>query len=105
MTQTTLTGILLDERAELTLTELSRACSSSAELVIELVAEGVLEPAGQKQAQWRFSGSSLLKARAAIRLQHDLSINLAGVALALDLLEEIETLRKRLCRFETPAIK
>jgi chaperone modulatory protein CbpM len=105
MTQNTLTGILLDERVELSLIELSWACSSSAESVVELVAEGVLEPTGQDQTQWRFSGPSLLTARTALRLQQDLNINLAGVSLALDLLEEIETLRERLCRFETVAPK
>ena len=105
MNQKTLTGILLDERAELSLTELSKACSGSAEWVVELVDEGVLEPVGQEQAQWRFSGTSLLRARTAMRLQQDLRINLAGVALALDLMEEIETLRERLSRIETPANK
>ncbi len=105
MKQKTLTGILLDERTELSLKELSWACSSSTEWVIELVEEGVLEPVGQEQAKWRFSGTSLLKARTAMRLQHDLEINLAGVALALDLIDEIETLRKRLCRIETPENK
>jgi hypothetical protein len=34
-------------------------------------------------------------------MQRDLQINLAGVALALDLMEEIETMRERLRRFET----
>ena len=101
----TLTGNLLDERAELSLKEISRACSSSTEWVIELVSEGVLEPVGREQEQWRFSGTSLLRARAATRLQHDLDINVAGVALALDLIEEIETLRTRLYRIETPADK
>ena len=105
MNQKTLTGNLLDERAELSLKEISRACSSSTEWVIELVSEGVLEPVGREQEQWRFSGTSLLRARAATRLQHDLDINVAGVALALDLIEEIETLRTRLYRIETPADK
>ncbi len=100
MKQKTLTGILLDERTELSLTELSRACSTSAEWVIELVDEGVLEPSGQEQTHWRFSGTNLLRARAAMRLQRDLKINLAGVALALDLMEEIETMRERLHRFD-----
>jgi chaperone modulatory protein CbpM len=103
MKQKILTGILLDERIELTITELSQACASSSEWIVELVDEGVLEPTGQEQAHWRFSGTSLTKARAAMRLQHDLKINLAGVALALDLMHEIETLRERLCRIETPA--
>ena len=105
MKQKTLTGIVLDERAELSLIELSWACSSSADWVIELVDEGVLEPVGQEQAQWRFSGTNLLKARAAMRLQNDLKINLAGVALALDLMEEIETLRTRLYRIEASTNK
>ena len=100
MNQRTLTGIVLDEQTELSLAELSQACSVSVEWVIELVDEGVLEPAGQRQERWRFSGTHLLRARTAVRLQHDLKINLAGVALALELMEEIETMRERLRRFE-----
>jgi len=100
MAQKTLTGVVLDERTELSLTELSRACSTSTEWLIELVHEGVLEPVGQQQIHWRFSGTSLKRARTARRLQHDLNINLAGVALALDLIDEIETMRERLRRFE-----
>ncbi len=100
MTSKTLTGILLDEQAELSLHDLCHACSTSTEWVIELVDEGVLEPIGHEQAHWRFSGPSLLRARAAMRMQQDLQINLAGVALALDLMEEIEAMRERLRRFE-----
>ncbi len=101
MNQKTVTGIVLDERLELSLNELSRACSGSAEWVIELVEEGVLQPIGHERATWRFSGTSLQRAHAARRLQRDLEINLAGVALALDLIDEIDALRERLCRFET----
>jgi chaperone modulatory protein CbpM len=100
MTSKTLTGILLDEQAELSLHDLCHACSTSTEWVIELVDEGVLEPIGHEQAHWRFSGLSLLRARAAMRMQRDLQINLAGVALALNLLEEVEVMRERLRRFE-----
>ena len=100
MTSKTLTGILLDEQAQLSLHDLCHACSTSTEWVVELVDEGVLEPIGHEQAHWRFSGPSLLRARAAMRMQHDLQINLAGIALALDLIEEIEAMRERLRRFE-----
>ena len=100
MTSKTLTGILLDERAELSLHDLCHACSTSTAWVVELVDEGVLEPIGHEQAHWRFYGPSLLRARAAMRMQQDLQINLAGVALALDLMEEIEAMRERLRRFE-----
>jgi chaperone modulatory protein CbpM len=100
MTSKTLTGILLDEQAELSLQDLCHACSTSTEWVIELVDEGVLEPIGQDHSHWRLSGPSLLRARAAMRMQQDLQINLAGIALALDLMEEMETMRERLRRFE-----
>lgn len=100
MTSKTLTGIVLDEQVELSLHDLCHACSTSTEWVIELVDEGVLEPIGHEQAHWRFSGPNLLRARAAMRMQQDLQINLAGVALALDLMEEIEAMRERLHRFE-----
>ena len=99
-----LNGILLDEQAELSLGDLSRACSCSAEWIIELVEEGVLEPQGLNpvgyQTLWQFSGSSLQRVRTAMRLQRDLDINLAGIALALDLLDEIELLESRLQRVE-----
>jgi len=100
MNKETLTGILLDDRVELTLIELSQACSRSTEWVIELVDEGILEHSGQLESQWRLSGASLLRARTAMRLQHDLEINLAGVALALELMEQLETMRERLRRLE-----
>ncbi len=96
-----LTGVIVEESAELSLTELSHACSTSTEWLIELVDEGVLEPAGRLQTQWRFSGSSLKRARTARRLYEDLNINLSGIALALDLMEEIEAMRERLRRLET----
>ncbi len=101
MNQKTLTGILLDEQTELSLEDLSRACASSTEWVIELVEEGVLDPIGHERTLWRFTGTSLQRARAATRLQNDLKINLAGIALALDLMDEIQTLHERLCRLET----
>lgn len=100
MTQTILNGILLDEQSELSLNDLCQACSTSAEWIIELVGEGVLEPINYQQTHWRFSGLSLKKAQAAIRLQRDLGINIAGIALALELLDEIETLQTRLSCFE-----
>ena len=103
--QIILKGILLDEQTELSLNDLCCACSRSAEWIIELVEEGALEPVqqepmGQLQSQWRFSADSLKRARTAMRLQQDLKINMAGIALALNLLEEIETLDERLRLYE-----
>lgn len=91
---------ILDEQVDLTLVDMCRVCNRHAEWIVELVNEGVLDPIGNVQEQWRFSGSSLQRAHAAMRLERDLGLNLAGIALALDLIEELEELRQRLYRFE-----
>jgi chaperone modulatory protein CbpM len=91
---------LVDEQNALTLTELSRACSVQSGYIIELVDEGLITPQIMAEEHephcWRFTGTQMRRARIALRLQSDLGINLAGVALALQLLDEIETLQMRL---------
>jgi chaperone modulatory protein CbpM len=82
----------------LSLAELCRACAVHADRILDLIDEGILEPKGADPRRWRFSGSNLQRARIAVRLQRDLDINLPGVALALDLLEEIDRLERQLRR-------
>ncbi len=98
MRNETLTGTLIDDRIELTITEICYACSCSSDWVIELVDEGVLEPVAGHRDDLRFPGTSLRRARAARRLQQDLGLNLPGVALALQMMEEMEALRSELER-------
>ena len=75
---------------------LSRSLRCEAELIVALVQEGVLEPQGASPSEWRFGGSALLRARRAVRLSRDLQINPPGVALALQLLDEIGRLEAAL---------
>lgn len=91
-----LSGIILEELTELTLAELCRACAVHSESIVELVEEGVLAPLGREPHRWRFSGVHMRRATVALRLQRDLGVNLAGAALALQLLDEVESLRARL---------
>lgn len=104
MTQTNktaqITGFILEEQTELSLDDLCRACAADADRIIELVNEGVLVPLGGKPDYWRFTGVHLHRARVALRLESDLGVNLAGAALALELLDELGTLRARLGRME-----
>jgi chaperone modulatory protein CbpM len=89
---------VVEESVHLTLVELCQACSAEEEHVVAWVHEGVLEPRGGSPENWRFSGESLRRARLALRLWRDLEINPPGVALALDLLDEIAALRVRMMR-------
>jgi chaperone modulatory protein CbpM len=68
--------------------------------VVELVEHGVLEPVGSTSGNWRFVGTSIVRAKKARRRNRDLGINAAGVALVLDLLEERETVLRRLAQYE-----
>jgi len=91
-------GPVVEEEVRFTLVELCQACSAEQEHVLTWVFEGVLDPVGESPEDWRFSGESLRRARLAMRLSRDLEINPPGVALALDLLDEIAALRARLQR-------
>jgi chaperone modulatory protein CbpM len=95
MDENLLTGTVFDDSAELTLQELSRMCAVDERHLIEYVEEGVLTVI-RVEPQWRFSGGALRRARLALRLEHDLELNLAGVALALDLMQELQQLRREL---------
>lgn len=90
------TGIVPGDPTELTLAEVCRACAVQTQFIVELVEEGVLAPVGQEPQRWRFTYAHLRRARVASHLQRDLGVNLAGAALALELLETIEALRSRL---------
>jgi len=93
------TGQVMDELATLTLQELCHACRVEQAWLLQLVDEGILEPRGRERSSWRFAGSSLRRVLVVSRLQNDLGINLQGAAMVLDLMQEIETLRARLTRF------
>jgi len=90
--------VVVEETLHFTLVELCRACRADEAQLIALVDEGVLQPSGDAPEAWVFSGPALQRARAALRLAHDLDLNAAATALVMDLLDEIEALRARLTR-------
>lgn len=89
-----LLGVVLDDALSLSLRELCHSCGVSAEQVLAMVEEGVVEPYGAEPRVWRFPGASIRRVQIALRLQRDLQVNLAGAALALELLDELEALRR-----------
>jgi len=90
----------------ITLTELCQHAGTTETTIIEFVEHGILEPIGEEQTQWLFNVDTLQITRQAIRLHHDLGLNWAGVALALELISQREqlqlenqNLKQRLQRF------
>lgn len=84
---------VMEDITELTLDDLCRACVTDADIIIELVNEGVIEMAAisldPSPTQWHFTGHDLRRAKLALRLHRDLGVNFAGAALALQLMDEL----------------
>ena len=89
-------GVVVEEHVAFTFMALCRASGADASQLQALVDEGLLHPAGCGPDDWQFSGNSLARARQALRLAQDLELGLAGAAIVMDLLAEIESLRSRL---------
>jgi chaperone modulatory protein CbpM len=89
-----LSAEVLEEGSVLSVADLCRMFAVEEKHIVELVEEGVLTVIEIDTREWRFSGRELRRARIALRLERDLGINLPGVALALELLEELEPLRR-----------
>ncbi len=91
----TLSGKLLEEDSEISFAQLCETCEVHAESVEAMIEEGIIAPIGGGATHWRFTRISVVRVRSVLRMQRDLHVNLAGAALALDLLERIEALNDR----------
>lgn len=88
------------------LNELCQYTDTPEATIIEFVEHGILEPQGESEETWVFSVETVRITQQAQRLHRDLGVNWAGVALALELMsqreslqQENQTLKNRLRRF------
>lgn len=86
---------LLDETLLLSKDDLCRLCQVDAAWVDDFVSHGAMGDAVQGTA---FSVRSITVVRKARRLEQDFALNMPGIALAMDLLDEIDRLRRALDR-------
>lgn len=89
---------VLDDAA-FTADELARACGVGATWVSERVAAGVLQ-VNSATGDWRFDGTTLVRARRVRRLEAGFDADPQLAALTVDLIEEVQRLRERLRRLE-----
>ena len=91
-----LAGQLLHDEVRWGLSEFAVYCRIERGELVEMIEMGVLEPLGADPEKWSFAARDLQRVRTARRLARDLQINLAGIAVILDLLEEREQMLARL---------
>lgn len=83
----------------LSLDELCEICDTSADFIDNMIAYAIIHPQG-RAPELRFSVQEVQRAKKALRLQRDLEINLAGIALAFDLLEKIDAMDREIALIE-----
>jgi len=91
---TSITCTIIDEDSRYSFGDLCRFCGVTAEMILDMIDEGLLDPGGNIPGEWSFSAIEIKRIQTTVRLQRDLRINLPGCALALQLLEELEELRR-----------
>lgn len=89
----------VEQGTTFTLRELCERGDVHAEFVIKLVNYGVISPVQEVEVRhWTFDLPALARLRKAQRLQRDLKINLPGLAMSLELLDDIRELRREVER-------
>ncbi|MDH4391061.1 MAG: chaperone modulator CbpM [Aquabacterium sp.] len=91
-------AVVVEEHVSFTLAALCQASGADLAQVQALVGEGLLQPTGLRPTDWQFEGHALPQTRRALRLARDFELDMAAVALVMDLLGEIDRLRSRLPR-------
>jgi len=73
--------------------ELCQQAEVTVETIVGLVEYGIIEPSGDRPKDWVFDIYLVSVVKRACRLQRDFNIDLSGIALVLDLLDQLEKLR------------
>ncbi|NYE62317.1 chaperone modulatory protein CbpM [Duganella sp. 1224] len=101
--EATVTAVLIEDEAALTLAELARACAVEPDWVVARVRTGILldlDPeaaaGAADSAGWRFSSADLVRARRLCQIERAFDANDDVAALVVDLSEEIRRLRGKL---------
>ena len=91
-----LIGVLIEETTTISFVEVCQRYNIPEELLLEMLEQGLFPNQPTEPQQVALDQKALRRLESAFRLHRDLGVNLPGVALALDLLDEIAQMRKEL---------
>ncbi|MBA1321931.1 chaperone modulator CbpM [Pseudomonas plecoglossicida] len=78
---------------QLDMRTLCQEADITADWVIEIVEHGIVQPSGRTPEDWLFDDRAPVTLKRAVKLHQELELEWEGVALALELLEEVQHLR------------
>lgn len=93
------------QKSPLSLHELCDICHISDVLVLNFIEHDIISPLDRSAESLIFDMAQLKRLQTALRLQRDLEVNLAGIALVLELLDELEELRTKTAMLEKHFLK
>ncbi|SPL71005.1 chaperone modulator CbpM [Acinetobacter stercoris] len=89
-----LNGEIVDERNSFDLVHFAQVCGQSPDWVLQLLEYDIL-PARPEDRIHQFFGEDVARARRAFRLQRDFEASFSAVAMMMDLIDEVQQLRKQ----------
>ena len=89
-------ALRIDERGEITWTQLIELSGLGEAELRELVDDGALLPVAPEAATWRFHGHAVIVARTAGRLRRELDLDAHALAVVMRFLARIEVLETEL---------
>ena len=78
---------------QLSLDDLCAIVNLNQEAIMELIEHEVIHPQGDEPPEWNFDLNELKRLKRALRLKRDLQVNVEGLAILLNLLEEVDDMR------------
>ncbi len=94
--KTIVAGVLMDEQSTISFVDVCQKCNLSEEMLLDMIEHGLCNQQVVHLQTTYFDEKTLSRIQSACRIQHDLGINVPGVVLVLELLDELEQLRNEL---------
>lgn len=95
-----ITGTVVEAQTPLSLEELCCATQAEADFIYQLIEHELIHPTGTGPDSWCFDSLCLKRTKVAMSFYRELEVNFSGVALALDLLNEIEGLQQQIAHLK-----
>lgn len=94
--QTIIAGVLMDENTTISFVEVCQKCNISEDMLLDMIEHGLFPSSPTRYKTTYVDQRTFNRIQSACRLQQDLGINLPGVVLVMELLDELEQAREEL---------
>lgn len=94
-TKTIVAGMLMDKNTKISYVEICQKCNISEDILHELLEHGLVNTITVHKNNY-LDASNLARIQTASRLHQDLKVNIPGVVLVLELLDELNHIRNEL---------